>query len=347
MTAEALPSAEAARWTAEALPSGRRIALVGTPRDLDALTPLRAAYAGAGIEEAVLALRPGRELADVPPTALRQVAEDVDAVLLVYPRRFAPRTVADGPTLQTRRGRHVPLGLVPAGAGTLETFAVAAAGVHTRSAAHGVLSVALLAQRSRRYADLAGRIRRSLHDGIDNSAHTAVSAVFWWPAEAMVRDDLITGLGHGVGLAVYLGHGRPKGWVGYGGVQAHHLAGGEPVAMVVSLACHTLSRRHTGLAFAEALVTTGSASASLGATTSTPHVANARWSLRLVDALATGPRTSGDLIVAAAPEGSLSVRYRLIGDPLAPLLDAPGAREAARALTDDVTLTPTPQEEAA
>ena len=114
-------------------------------------------------------------------------------------------------------------------------------------------------------------------------------------------------------------------------------------ALVVSLACQTSSRYRTGRSFTEALVAQGTAAAAIGAVGKTRHIANARWSLRLVDALADGAPTAGELLVAAEPEGALARNYRLVGDPLAPLLDR-RARAAARALSDDVIWNPQREE---
>jgi hypothetical protein len=212
-------------------------------------------------------------------------------------------------------------------------FAHAAAAVHARADRPECgTSVALLAQRSRRYLDLAGRIRRLLGE-----SGRPPDSVFWWPADEIVRDDLTIGLGHGLALVLYIGHGRPSGWVGYAGVRANHLSGRPaPGALIVSLACRTLNRRRVGLSFGERLVAQGGAAASIGAVPMTPHIANARWSLRFVDAISAGATTVGGLLAAAEPDLDVGPVHRLIGDPLAPLLDAPGARDAARARTVDV-----------
>ena len=308
------------------------VAVIGTNRQLDALTPLRAEYHRRGIGEvAVLTDHP------LPPGAVSEVADHVDAVLMAYPRHRAPSTVVPWPATATARGRRIPIGLVPDHRDSLQRFALAAAAVHAwPEQATCETSIALLAQRSRRYLDLAGRIRRLLGD-----AGRPPESVFWWPADEVVRDDMTVGLGHGLAVALYVGHGRPSGWVGYAGVRAHHLADTvSPGAVVVSLACQTLSRRRVGLSFGERLVAQGSVAASIGAVSVTRHVANARWSLRFVDAVAGGAATAGELLVTAEPDLEVGRVYRLIGDPLAPLLDAPGARDAARALTDDVVYPP-------
>jgi hypothetical protein len=305
------------------------VAVVATAAGLDALEPLRRAYRRRGIGERVYA-------ASAPPSPdeLARLAADVDAVLLTYPPNRSPRTVVPWPAAPLADGRRVPVGIVPGSLAELDRFAMSAAGVHLRAIGEPATgrSIALLAQRSARYLDLAGRIRRLLGE-----QDVADDSVFWWPADEIVRDDVTTGLRFGLAVAVYVGHGRPRGWVGYAGVRAHHLDGTTtPGALVVSLACQTSSRYRTGRSFTESLVGQGTAAAAIGAVGRTRHVANARWSLRLVDALAAGAATAGELLVAAEPEGGLARNYRLIGDPLAPLLDAPGARAAARALSDDV-----------
>jgi hypothetical protein len=142
-----------------------------------------------------------------------------------------------------------------------------------------------------------------------------------WTAYEVDRDTVALRLGRGPGLAVYVGHGRPVGWVGYAGLRAHHLEPDEPVGALVSLTCQTASRRRTGLSFAEALPLRGVAAATLGAVGPTLHTANARWALRLTRAAATAA-TVGELIAAIAPHDPAAASYRLIGDPTAPLADA-------------------------
>jgi hypothetical protein len=152
-------------------------------------------------------------------------------------------------------------------------------------------------------------------------------------AYELSRDDLTELLATGPALGVYVGHGRPIGWVGYAGTRAHHLAdavrrpGHEPVAAVVSLTCQTASRRRTGLSFAESLPLRGVTAATLGAVTSTVHTGNARWALRIAHDLGTA-HTIGDLVAMVAPHDPHAGTYRLLGDPTAPLLDAPAAEVA-------------------
>lgn len=305
-----------------------RIALVAHPPALEALEPLLEAYTKAGL--AVDTVDPGR--AGVPGAEeLIDLARSASAMVLVVPRCRSPRTVAPGPTVAGAGGRAVPIGIVPdVGPVGLDLFATAAAAVHERSrlAAVPPASLAVLAQRSGRYRELADRILRLVGEA------SPATARFNWTADELVRDDLVEGLATGLGLVLYVGHGRPSGWVGYRGTRAHHLAGlAQPLGAVLSLACLTASRRRRGLSFAEALPLQGSAAACLAAVGSTRHIDNARWALRLVQAVAAGCRSIGELVAMAEPETSLVRGYRILGDPLAPLADAPGASSAAEALT--------------
>jgi hypothetical protein len=133
------------------------VAVIGTNRQLDALTPLRAEYHRRGIGEVAVLTR-----SLLPPEAVSEVADDVDAVLMAYPRHRASSTVVPWPAAATARGRRIPVGVAPDDRDSLQRFAHAAAAVHTRVDRSGPkVSVALLGQRSRRYF-AAGRIPRLL-----------------------------------------------------------------------------------------------------------------------------------------------------------------------------------------
>lgn len=306
------------------------VAVVARPPALEALEPLLSAYRERGL--AVEIVTPGTGDGGVPDAAeLSYLAGSASALLMVTPRRRSPRTVVPGPTVVDATGRAVPVGIVAdIGSEGLGRFAAAAAAVHRRVTTDpsASCSVAVLAQRSGRYRDLAGRVIRLMGDA------APATPCFTWTADELGRDELVEGLGRGLGLALYVGHGRPVGWVGYRGTRAHHLvAQPEPLGAVLSLACHTASRRRTGLSFAEALPLQGAAGACLAAVGPTRHTDNARWALRLIWAIAGGCGCLGELVVAAEPESTLVRGYRILGDPLAPLIDAPGSRAAAEALT--------------
>ena len=314
-----------------------RIGIIGSARALAALGPLREAYEQR--HHPVLI-----ESADLlPDDEIRSLATEVDALLLVGKRRHSPRTACPGPLVSGPDGRIIPVGWLPdVGVEPLGEFARTAAKLHRRAAgdAPPSTSVAILGQWNSKYLNLANRIERCLSDG-----PTAVP-VLRWTSDQLIREDMVRGVGTGVAVAIYVGHGRPVGWVGYRGTRIHHFdcehSARHPVGLVISLACLTASRRRTALSFAEALPLSGVAAAAFGAVTETQHSDNARWALRMAAALKNQPPSVGSLIAASAPPEKRARRtYRLLGDPLAPLLDAPGARRRAADLNEEIMLEET------
>lgn len=292
----------------------RGVTVVAGQAATEALTPLLEVWEGQG--------RLRVERAGVPdPSALAGLAERSDAVLVVGPRNRSPRTVLPGPVVTALDGRVVPVAWLPdTGAGDLRAFATAAARVHARAGrvgGDGHRTFAVLGERQPRFDRLADRIL-----WLATEDRTGELSPTRWTAYEVDRAELARRLGLGPALAVYVGHGRPVGWVGYAGLRAHHLAPAEPAGAVVSLTCKTASRRRTGLSFAEALPLRGVAAAALGAVGPTQHTANARWALRLTRAASTAA-CIGDLVVAIAPHDPGASAYRLLGDPTAPLLDPP------------------------
>ncbi len=308
---------------------GPRVAVVAAPAAHGALGPLLDAYTASGSVEPVAT-------DETPPVeALTEIAHDAEAVLLVGSRRRSPRTVLPGPLLYPTDGRRVPVGWLPdAGAEALGRFARAAATIHARPGGNRSRSAALLGHRSRRYEDLAGRMGRLLTEG-DHPLR-----VYEWTAGHLLRDDMVAGLGCGLALGVYVGHGRPVGWVGYRGTRAHHLEDvGEPTGAILSLTCRTASRKRVGLSFAEAIPLLGAAGAAFGAVVETLHTDNSRWALRLARSVTSSASTIGELVAAAIPHpDDASSRYRILGDPLVPLRDAAGATVRADALTRSAAL---------
>jgi hypothetical protein len=79
------------------------VAVIGTNRQLGTLTPLRAEYPRRGIGEVAVLTK-----ALLPPEAVSEVADDVGAVLMAFPRHRAPSTVVSWPAAATARGRRIP-----------------------------------------------------------------------------------------------------------------------------------------------------------------------------------------------------------------------------------------------
>jgi hypothetical protein len=228
-------------------------------------------------------------------------------------------------------GRDVPAGWLPdVGFEALDRFARAAARVVRRSSEALVAGpLALLGEWDQRYLQLAERMEANLRAG-----GTLPFPVLRWTAERLTRDDLALGLRTGLGLAIYFGHGRPRGWAGYRGVRLEHLvrSNGEPLGALLSVTCLTASRWDVGLSFSEAATLAGLAAGALGAIAPVNHLDNMRWMVGLAEALRGGERLLGPALVRAAPpEQRARQVYRILGDPLAPLVGAPAAlRRAAK-----------------
>lgn len=272
----------------------------------------------------------------------------LDAALLVDSARRAPGTALAAPFAHDRDGRRVPIAWLPLrDQASLRRFAATAARVQRRSGERRAL--ALLGQWLPSYLHVTERMRRIVG--------AAGVRAFRWTGDAITRESMVGALGCGLGLGLYVGHGRPMGWVGYHGVRAHHFGavdgvdgndGGdgvdarcraasarEPMGAILSLCCRTASRRRVGLSYAEALPLLGVAAASFGAVGDTLHSDNTRWAVGVCDALGQGASSIGELLVRAAPASPAALAsYRLIGDPLAPLgCDDATLRRAGRVRT--------------
>jgi Peptidase family C25 len=271
-------------------------------------------------------LREVRVVAPGPVEALCEAAAGAEALLLVDDRRRAPRTALPGPFLVDPSGRPVPVGWLPDLGSGLEVFAKAAARVQRRSGPAGPLAV--LGQWEPRYLQLAARLETNLCRGGEPPF-----PILRWTSERITRADLVAGLRLGIGVGIYFGHGRPKGWAGYHGLRASHLVetGGEPIGALFSVTCLTANRRRVGLSFSEAVVTGGAAAAAVGAVDVVAHVDNMRWMLGLADSLRAGETRLGPALLAASTRAVSQTPYRIVGDPLALLAGtAEGTRRAER-----------------
>lgn len=257
--------------------------------------------------------------------ALIGARDDLQAALLAGSARRAPATVLRAPFALDRRGRRVPVAWLPiTSPAALRRFAATSARVHRRRGERA--AVAVLGQWHPRYLRVAERVAALLEAGVPT---------FRWTGDVLTREGMVEALGSGLGLGVYIGHGRPMGWVGYHGTRTHHFDAfaGEPLGALLSLCCRTASRRRVGLSYAEAIPLQGVAAASFGATGDTLHRDNTSWAVGLCAALEAGASTVGELVVRAAPPSPTAVAsYRLFGDPLAPLTPAAGAVKRATAV---------------
>ncbi|HSY71564.1 MAG TPA: C25 family cysteine peptidase [Alloacidobacterium sp.] len=306
---------------ASSLVKARRLLLAAPRGCMRDLQPLVRAWRSVGVHVEHLPFD-----AVLPDLATRVKArDDLDAVLFVGPARRAPATVLTAPFAMDRSNRRVPIGWLPAtDAVSLRRFAATAARVHRRGGVEP--GVALFSQWHPRYLHIVDRMETLLRHHL---------RTFRWTSDVITREGLVDAMGSGLGLGVYVGHGRSVGWVGYHGTRRHHFNSfvGEPMGAVLSLCCRTASRRRTGLSYSEALPLLGVAASSFGATSDTLHIDNTRWAVAICDVLTEGVTTVGELLVRAALRfrGVVSP-YRLIGDPLAPLATPPAAFRRANAV---------------
>jgi hypothetical protein len=259
----------------------------------------------------------------------RLVPRGAEALLVVGPRQRSPRRVLPGLFVHDAEGTRVPVGWLPdVGPERLRIYAEAAARVvrRARSGATGPLMV--LGQWEDRFLRVGLRTSRWV------TQHEPELPVFHWTAERISRSDMLAGLTCGPGLAMYFGHGRPRGWAGYHGVRLEHFPDRwpEPMGALLALCCENASRLHTGLSFAEQLVLRGVAGGMLAATAKTRHEDNRRWGPALCEALTErGATTLAELVLRAdvPPKIRDGGPYRFIGDPAIPLVGAAGAAAKA------------------
>ncbi|MCU7933908.1 MAG: hypothetical protein KZQ99_03385 [Candidatus Thiodiazotropha sp. (ex Dulcina madagascariensis)] len=297
-----------------------KISIVTSAHCLELLQPLVSAYQG---KQYQVAWQDSGGILPAPPM-LEELAQACDAIVVIGSGRRAPGTALPGPVIRSREGRTIPVGWIPhLSDESLAAFSRKAATIHHRQA-NQRKSIAVLAQWQPRYLQLARRIEEILQQ--------RNTPVFRWTSDLMFREDMVRGLATGLAAAVYVGHGRPNGWVGYRGTRAQHFNSqeGEPLGALFSLCCRTASRRRTGVSFAEKLTMAGVAGAVFGSVTDTLHRNNTRWAIRLIQGLTENISSVGELIAAALPVNDRAITdYRIIGDPLAPLLSTASANESA------------------
>lgn len=254
------------------------------------------------------------EIPKIDKRYLASKKKSFNAILLLYPSRRAPSTVISSPFVEINN-KKVLLSVLPIkNKESINKFYKTLQTVHSRKNEN--LCLAVLAQRQYKYMNVANRVETVLR------RHNKKSVVRW-SSDQVYKKDMLEGLSSGAGCAIYMGHGRPIGWVGYYGTRLHDFENAEsfePMGGIFSLTCLTASRKRTGLSFSEGLVTKGFALAAFGAVKKTLHLGNTRWAISICQTLAEGARTVYDVILNSAPLDEESYKdYRLIGDPFAPV----------------------------
>ncbi len=299
-------------------------AVAGSREALHELAPLIQAHQAARPVKTLLIHKRTHQLSEIVKSPL---LDTLAGLLIIGPRAQSPRRALPGLFLSDSHGRPIPVGWLPEVLPQLQTFAESASAVVRRARTTGPLGpVALLGQWEDRAIRMTAQMEKCF------AATKNKVKVFRWTSERIVRRDLLPALGIGMGAALYVGHGRPSGWAGYSGVRARHLqyAQGSPIGVIFSFACDVANRFKVGLSFAEACVLSGICAASFGATKATFNIKNAYLANNVCETLArkSNIRTLGDLLLNSDLTDKHAISsYRILGDPLAPLI---GATEAAR-----------------
>ena len=256
---------------------------------------------------------------------------DTEAVLVIGPRRGTPRRGLAGLFWRDRDGQRVPVGWLPEAGAALANYAAAAAKVLLRPSTPGPLVI--LGQWEDRFLRVALRTSRWFE------RHESALPVFHWTADRVSRTDMLRGLGVGPGVALYFGHGRPRGWAGYHGTRASHFETpwDEAIGALLALCCENASRWRTGVSFAEDLALRGVVAGALAAVTKTRHEDNRLLGPALCETLTQPGETVSTLAELVAktevPAGFWERSpYRFIGDPAAPLAGAAHAPAKAAAI---------------
>jgi hypothetical protein len=253
--------------------------------------------------------------------AIGGALDHADAVLLVGGVRKSPGRALSGVFLTAPNGARVPAGWLPDAGARLATYAKAATKALERA---GLGPAVVLGEYEQRALALADRV----------TAESGAAPTFNWTAQRLTRAGLSDALGCGPGIALYVGHALAGGWAGYGGFGHRDLGrvpAGNPVGALLSISCSAASRPRRGLSFCEEAALGGVCIAALGACGPTLHASNAELALALACTLKNpGVTTLAALLLAAPVRAGALDRYRIVGDPLAPLAGAPGCDAAAR-----------------
>jgi hypothetical protein len=151
-----------------------------------------------------------------------------------------------------------------------------------------------------------------------------------WFSDVVSRNELCEMLATGPSFAIYIGHGRSRGWSGYRGVRWEHVVSFElkkPCGVMLSLACDTLKWAKNISPFGCRWVDEGRSCAFVGSTVRLGYVPNADFALELGRVVSTGKdRTIGQLLadvwrrLESDPDRTLGRRafrtYRIMGNPL-------------------------------
>ena len=177
------------------------------------------------------------------------------------------------------------------------------------------------------YLNLGNEIYQTLIKGFSKKGFV----VNKWFADEVSRDELVCLLSERkIGLLIYLGHGRSRGWSGFRGLRWHHLKSKKidenPIGIIISMTCDNLKFDRNKIPFGVKWVLENRASAFFGATDSVKIIPMKKICNLLASLFSKGKvDTIGKLIVSLNEELSKTQdaeikncwsKFRLIGNPL-------------------------------
>lgn len=114
------------------------------------------------------------------------------------------------------------------------------------------------------YLKWADLYASSLDAGYSSNGNRIVK----WYADELLADDVSASLASGPSLAIYLGHGRSRGWTGYRGLRWHHIENQKkyvPLGVLMSITCKNLLIEHNQVPFGMKWIISGRARTFIGA----------------------------------------------------------------------------------
>lgn len=296
-------------------PPGAPSVLLGSPALCDLLRSTYGEGADAGAVEVREFPGPGRP--GVVADTLRAV-ESASGAMVVGTAAEELLDRLEGPCVDGS-----PVGLVPmTSEGALRPWLEAVR--HRRHPGTGVPEVEILAMWKPFYLEWADRFTT----GLRGFAPEGAGRIHGSTADRVDRAELCRRLARGPELAIYLGHGRGRGWSGYRGLRFQHVeavTAFEPVGFLLSLTCKTFAAERGHVSFGRCWIEAGRACAVLGAVDAVEiepleEIAEALLALLCEGRPATVGRLVARLDARLRREGSTDAvrnwsRFRLLGDP--------------------------------
>ncbi len=261
-----------------------------------------------------------RELAGSPADVISQHIQGPfapDGILVVAPFGLRNSIEYPGPCL----------GSVPVGTVYADTPADLAPWLLSLQAADNPPPIfALMSMWKPFYLKWARIFGRTLREGYSSSGIKVQD----WCADRVLGEELSVNLSRGVGLGIYTGHGRSRGWSGYRGLRWQHIEATtmiKPVSCLIALTCDNLKfDRQRSLPFGVQWIASGRGCAFFASVEKVQihpliHIASA-----MVRAFSQGKLSNigeiireTDLEIKQNPDPQVTTcwkSFRLIGNPL-------------------------------